>query len=197
MRVLRCLGILAVICASLAACTAHQPAHPPPSPVASTDSPRVHFTPIPVRIGAARASVIPATATGSSVLAKLTLTPLPASGVRDAVHNLLPVEVTTKVRELATYGSFVSHAHFTIAGHVSAVAGSPRTALIRVVGPNYNGRRQAAIGPGGIVAATLTLPALAPGRWTVAIEDLSHIHPAAGGLESGYAILDLAIYDVH
>jgi hypothetical protein len=85
---------------------------------------------------------------------------------------------------------------FSIAGQVSPLTASSRTALIRLRGPGYDGRHQAAVDQAGFVAATLTLPQLSPGRWYVAIEDLSQVSPSPEGQETGHALLDLAIYDV-
>ena len=181
------LPLLAAVCLTLAACTGQ----PKPPPGASRGP-----SPSPVQFGAPRASVVAATTADPGVLAKMTVTPPPRTEVPAAVHDLLAVDVTTRVSALATYGSFTSGGRFSIAGRVSPLTGASRTALIRLRGPGYDGRHQAAVDQAGFVAATLTLPKLPPGRWYVAIEDLSRIHPGPDGLETGYALLDLAIYDV-
>ncbi len=49
---------------------------------------------------------------------------------------------------------------------------------------------------GGIVSATLTLPRLTTGDWVVAIEDLSQVHLTSEGVETGYAVIDLADFPV-
>jgi len=49
---------------------------------------------------------------------------------------------------------------------------------------------------GGIVSATITLPHLAKGDWVVAIEDLSQVHLDSEGVETGYAVVDLADFPV-
>ncbi len=184
-------GLVAAACLGLAGCTAHHA-----SPVSGPGGSAARSAPAPVRLGAPKASVIPAVTADPSILTKMTITAPPRSEVGNAVHSLISVQVTTRVEALASYGSFTSGARFSIAGQVSPVPGGSRTALIRVLGPGYNGRHQAAVGPDGLVAATLTLPAITPGRWSVAIEDLSRVRPGPDDLETGYAVLDLAVYDV-
>lgn len=153
-------------------------------------------TPSPLELGGASPSVIAATIADSSALAQMSVVPLPQSEVTDVVHELLPIEESTKVEPLATAGSFRSSATFSIAGQMSKPGGPPRTSLIRVLGPDFNGRHQAAVASDGIVAATLTLPQIPPGRWAVAVEDLSQVHSDASRVESGFAVVALAIFDV-
>jgi hypothetical protein len=184
------LGILAVAGLGLTGCTAHQA-----SPVSGPERSSARETPVPVRIGAPKASVIAATTADPGLLEKMTVTRPPRSQVAGAVRNLVSAQVTTKVEALASYGSFTSGASFSIAGQVPPVTSGSRTVLIRVLGPGFNGRHQAAVGPDGIVAVTLTLPAITPGRWYVAIEDLSQVHPGPDNLETGDAVLDLAVFD--
>ena len=181
------LVLLALACLALAACTGN----PQPAPSPSRSSP-----PTPVTVGAPKGTVVSATTADPGVLAKMTVKPAPSGEVADAVHELLAVDVTTQVHALATDGSFASGSQFSIAGQVSPLTTASRTALIRLRGPGYDGRHQAAVDQAGFVAATLTLPKLAPGRWYVAIEDLSQVSPGPDGQETGHALLDLAIYDV-
>jgi hypothetical protein len=82
------------------------------------------------------------------------------------------------------------------AGQV-APAPTPRTALIRVDGPDYDGRRPVYLSPKGIAAAVIRLAMLETGEWSIAIADLSGVHPSpTGGASTGQAVLDVGIFQI-
>jgi hypothetical protein len=113
------------------------------------------------------------------------------------VRELMTLSVPTYVQPLATAGTFRSGAALTVAGRVtSPTSVAPRTALLVLRGPGYEGHHQVSVATGGIVSATLTLPRLTTGDWVVAIEDLSHVQLNSEGVGTGYAVADLADFPV-
>lgn len=163
---------------------------PAPQPSPSTASPR------PATVGPT-SGVLAAVPAQASDVSRLQIHTVPQDKRTALVRELMTLAVPVYVQPLATWGTFGSGAALTVAGRVtSPPAAASRTALLVLRGPGYEGHHQVSVARGGIVSATITLPHLAKGDWVVAIEDLSQVHLDSEGVETGYAVVDLADFPV-
>ncbi len=187
-RVLVGVAVAVAVGLTMSGCTKSPTPHPASSPTAAA--------PRPATVGPT-SEVLQAAPAHAADVSRLQVHTVPQDKRSALVRELMTLSVPIYVQPLATAGTFGTGAALTVAGRVtSPTSAAPRTALIVLRGPGYEGHHQVSVGTGGIVSATLTLPRLTTGDWVVAIEDLSQVHLTSEGVETGYAVIDLADFPV-
>jgi hypothetical protein len=127
--------------------------------------------------------------------ADLSPAPLPPNTMIPSAQAMVDQVVKTRIRRLFVEGDFASHAKITVAGQFDKPT-RPHDADIILVGPDYRADRLVSLTTSGLAAATITLPTMASGQWSIGIEDLSAVSTGPNGVPNGTDLLALGIFNV-
>jgi hypothetical protein len=120
----------------------------------------------------------------------------PTGLVPALVHSRLALPVPAKVRPLVA-----SATHLEPGRRISVVAtrlGNKRhhDALIVLQGPGYRATRLVRIAHGAAAATLIPPRSLAPGTWTISVQDLSNVHLSSSHALAGFAIVRFGVFTV-